>query len=171
MKYKNFENYKEKGLILNIKNTRQPDCLTCGPTSLKMLADYVFKNNNITVKELAVACGTCIETGTIDTGIISGLKHLNISDYEQMLNVVKDDETGKKYLNNALENKNLIILRTLIHGMKHWLLIIGKVDDEYFISDPAGGEYVVDINYILNIWRPRNYDGFQVFLNKINNEK
>lgn len=153
MKIDNCKLFTEK-----LKLIYQPDGISCGPTSLKMVSDYY--GIICSIEELTIAMGTDNKTGTTDVKMKLGLEYLSL-DYEQFSGG-KDISYNKLY--TALKNGNMILLRTLVKGIKHWICCDGYSETKktFNILDPWLGNYELDVNGIENIWSPREYDGFIV---------
>ena len=67
-------------------------------------------------------------------------------------------------LNKTVEEGNVFIMRTLTKGVKHWIVIYGKKDNVFLVADPWLGKIKYDTKQIINIWEPRDFDGFVVYL-------
>lgn len=132
---------------------------TCGPTCVKMVADYLNVDYSH-IDELIELCGCNTRTGTIDTGIKNALDSLGVRNKQNLLH--KDDESAMDFLDSLLENGDIFIMRTLTRGIKHWIIVYGKRGKEYLIADPWLGKITYTRPEILEIWSPRNFDGFLV---------
>lgn len=132
---------------------------TCGPTCVKMVADFLgtgYKD----IDEIIDLCGCNTKTGTIDTGIRNALDSLGIANQQ---NPHRDSvESAMGYLNALLENGDLFIMRTLTKGVKHWIIVYGKRGDRFLVADPWLGKIAYDEDQIVSIWEPRDFDGFLV---------
>lgn len=132
---------------------------TCGPTCVKMVADFLGAGYD-DIDEIIDLCGCNTRTGTVDTGIKNALDSLGITNEQ---NPHRDDaESAMGYLNALLENGDLFIMRTLTKGVKHWIIVYGKKGDRFLVADPWLGKIAYDENQIIGIWEPRNFDGFLV---------
>lgn len=151
LKLKNYQSFTE-----SIKLIKQPDGISCGPTCLKMLAE-LFKIN-ATIEELKIVCGTDTKTGTTDEKMIKGLDYLNF-DWERF--PLGDKQKAFDRLELALQEGNSILFRTLIQGVKHWI-ICDPAKDKFYIVDPWLGEYNLESDKLDEIWKARDYDGFMV---------
>jgi GNAT superfamily N-acetyltransferase/predicted double-glycine peptidase len=149
MKYiKLFEQYK-----LSLLN--QTKDYNCGPTALKMIADYY--KISVSLEELEIIMGSDNITGTTDIKMLKGLEYLSL-DYKQFTSNKQD---SYNMLHLTLKN-NVVLLRTLIKNIKHWICC-DKYDDikkTYHILDPWLGEYTITESELETIWSARNYDGF-----------
>lgn len=132
---------------------------TCGPTCVKMVADFLGAQYG-DIDEIIELCGCNTKTGTVDTGIKNALDSLGI---ENERNPHREDpEEAMGYLNALLENGDIFIMRTLTKGIKHWIIVYGKRNGLFLVADPWLGKITYDQNQIINIWQPRDFDGFLV---------
>lgn len=136
----------------------QPDGYSCGPTCLKMILE-MDQSNGLSIDDIKNIVGTDDIKGTTLEDMIVGLKHLNIRyEYPRLGN----QETAIKYLNDSLAEGNPVILRTLTMGIKHWI-IVDNFDGEYYsIKDPWLGKIKYDVDDIVGIWEPRNFDCLKI---------
>lgn len=140
---------------------QQPNAYTCGPTCVNMVINYCgIMNDTYTFTDLVQLCGCNTSTGTIHTGIENALNAFGISNQR---NTTTGEQSITK-LNDMLDAGNIFIMRTLIYGCKHWLVVYGREHDEYYISDPSCGLYTMHRDDVFNIWQPRDFDGFFVYV-------
>ena len=142
---------------------RQPDGYSCGATSIKIISNIYGIKSNIT--DLKTICGTNPQTGTIDSGIVRGLNFLGLP-YHRTFDIIFNTDQDEIYLNYILYNDFSYVMRTLIHGMKHWVVIVGKSNDYYSTLDPAFGIINYHKSFILEAHKLRDYDGFVVLKEK-----
>lgn len=147
---------KYSKFLENIKHIYQPSDISCGPTCLMMVANYFEIETSI--PELIKTCGTDELTGTTSEKMIKGLNYLNLS-YEQF--PLKNKESSFKKLDDYKNQDYIILFRTLIKGIKHWI-ICDSFKDKFHIIDPWLGEYELTQKELNKIWEPRDYDGFIV---------
>lgn len=140
-----------------LKLVKQTDNISCGPASLKMIADF-FKIST-SLEELKIVMGTDHETGTTDLKMIKGLNYLSL-DWTEFK--VGNSEESYILLKNALKNNNFILFRTLTKGIKHWICCDYIENDKYHILDPWLDEYFLTKKQLNSVWTPRNYDGFMI---------
>jgi GNAT superfamily N-acetyltransferase len=162
MRYlKKFENFhysnSQKSIFEKLNLIEQPDDITCGPTCLKMISDYL--DIKVTIEELKIVCGTDNLSGTTDLKMIKGLDYLNLK-YHQL--PLKDKEKCFNIIDDELNKGNLILFRTLVKGIKHWVVCDELNNEKYTIYDPWLGKYYLDKDELDNIWSPREYDGFVI---------
>jgi hypothetical protein len=144
---------------------RQPDTISCGNTCIKMILDYLGNYNNVSITQIIDICGTNRFHGTRDIEMRAGLEYFNIPHCQ---NITSGDESKQiDYLKTVLKMGNVFFLRTLINGMKHWVIVYGFSGDSYYINDPAQGTKTYTVDRLIEIWKPRAYDGFEIILNKI----
>ncbi len=69
-----------------VKQIRQPDGISCGPTCIKMVGDF-FKGEVASIEDICKSCGTDHITGTPPERMRKGLASLDIKYVEHI-----DDE-------------------------------------------------------------------------------
>jgi len=145
---------------LNIKHYSQPNGISCGPTCIMMAYEALPKTNkkkphsNI---EICDMCGTDSITGTPPERLEKGLDALNMV----YTHYIYSDEPFK-HLKDVLDNGNLPIIRTITHGVPHWIIASGYEDDIFHINDPWQGEIKYTIEQLDNIWVKRDYEFYEV---------
>lgn len=170
--------YNRDGLYVTLQDikdtfphTYQTTCLNCGATSLKILLMYYGSYSHLSIDELSDVMEIDAEFGTTDVRMKIGLNRVNLT-YEQ---IKVDDSNAILYLKNYIKNDRKVLLRTLINGIKHWVVVYDYNDGMFSISDPAFGKYKYSESEVYDIWKPRNFDGFIVYgktpLYKINEIK
>lgn len=150
---KSFNTYLTESLD-NVKliHIQQPDAISCGPTALQMVNKYLGIKTSI--PELGRVMGTDHKSGTTDIKMIKGLEYSGL-DYIQFSPINYDSE-----LENAINNNYLILFRTKIRGVLHWVACDGYYDNAYNILDSWLGQYSLTREELEEIWAPRNHDGF-----------
>ena len=133
----------------------QPDGYSCGATAAKMMLDMYNPVNNLTLEEVKGLFLTNPSTGTTHEGMIHGLDALGVPYTRTFQN-----ETPFETVDAALKLNKLFLMRTSIHGCKHWLLVYGKDRESYLIADPMGRYWVCSKEFMDEIWGCREYDGF-----------
>ena len=143
--FNSFHSYQEQGY-------------TCGPTCVKMVADFLGVSYDH-IDEIIELCDCTSTSGTIDIGMKKALDKLNIPNIQ---NKITDPKNAMSFLDNSLDQKDIFIMRTLTQGIKHWIIVYGKSGEDYLIADPWLGKLKYSRNQILNFWKPRNFDVFLV---------
>lgn len=142
---------------------RQPDGISCGPTCIKMVADF-YRGDIPTIKDICKMCGTDAITGTPPERMRKGLDGLGIKYLEHM-----DEETPYQSLRDAIDNGSVTMLRTLTHGVPHWIVVHSYNDEVFFVNDPWLGQIEYNEDQLEKIWKERNFFFFEVV--KDNDEK
>ena len=149
-----FENVAEPKLELIL----QEDDYTCGNTVLQMLCHYYDIDRDI--ENLINVCGSNAEVGTTGEMMKAGLDTINFA-YEHLKPSNVRNLKRVDYL--VGKRKDFLILRGLVQGVKHWVLLASIKDGKYEIYDPWLGHYTLDRQGVINIWQPRQYEGFVVY--------
>lgn len=102
-------------------------------------------------------CGTDAITGTPPERMRKGLDGLNIKYLEHM-----DEENPYQSLRDAIDNGSVTMLRTLTHGVPHWIVVHSYNDDVFFVNDPWLGQIEYNEDQLEKIWRERNFFFFEV---------
>lgn len=136
---------------------RQPDGYSCGPTAVKMALS--LHGIDLSVEELKPLFLTNPMTGTTHEGMIAGLTQLNVP-YTRTV----DNAEPFGMLDSVLEQNRVFLMRTLISGCKHWVLIYAKYKDEYMVADPMGYFWLMSKEEAVKVWGARDYDGFVIEL-------
>lgn len=172
---------------LTIYCVRQPDGITCGPSSLFSACvsliqkdetrPIVTLNNRDTgpiIKELGNIMGTCMAYGTRHIEMQAGLRYVGLPVIEGVPGVpVLEDKIQPQITvkaRTAIMDRliscladNIILLRTAWYGCKHWVLVVGYENGLFQVMDPAAGCVVtVDTRNLHRFWADRGYDCFVV---------
>ena len=139
-----------------VKYIRQPDGISCGPTCIKMVADF-FRGDIPSIKEICKMCGTDSITGTPPERMRKGLDGLGIEYIEHI-----DEENPYQSLRDTIDNGSVAMLRTLTHGVPHWIVIYSYSGDTFFVNDPWLGEIEYNETQLEKIWKERNFFFFEV---------
>lgn len=142
-------------LINEIYHISQPDGISCGPTCIAMLANFFGIDKEDHIQELCLICGTNPHTGTTDVHMERGLKYLGVTYRKPKQNTIE-------YLKHSLDNGNLLILRTLIYGIKHWIIVYGHNEKGFLVNDPAFGQKIYNDEFVHSIWKARDYFFFEI---------
>ena len=151
--------------MAKIKYIRQPDGFSCGPTCIKMVAEFI-KGNVPSIPEICDLCGTDTRTGTPPEKMIKGLDSLKIQ------YVVHNKEIEPiQSLKNIIDRNHVALLRTITKSVPHWIVAIDYNEDVFIINDPWLGEIEYDYNSLLRIWAPRDYYYFEIITGQKNKLK
>lgn len=134
----------------------QPDDITCGPTSIKMVGDAIGKTNGKSIEDIAAACGTNDQVGTTDVMMQQGMSTLGIPHH---IGKSKDVNELAEYL---ATRQGYIILRTLTQGIKHWIVLYDFSDGQFSAADPWLGDIKYTPDEVLSIWKPRDFYYFEI---------
>lgn len=137
----------------------QPDPITCGNTALCMISNHY--KLQVSIYELKHIMDTTPEYGTTDIHMKRGLDYLNM-DYLQF------KENPFEQLHDCLNKGGFVLLRCLVQDIKHWLVCSHIEDGKYYILDSWLGESLYTYEELVDVWKPRDYDGFCVYgVNKV----
>ena len=142
-----------------VKQIRQPDGISCGPTCIKMVGDF-FKGEVASIEDICKSCGTDHITGTPPERMRKGLASLDIKYVEHM-----DDENPYQSLRDAIDRGSVTMLRTLTHRVPHWIVVHSYNEESpniFYVNDPWLGQLEYNEKQLEEIWRERNYFFFEV---------
>lgn len=132
---------------------------TCGPTCLKTILNY-FGNSQLELSTIIDYTGCNEFTGTVGSGIENALQKLNI---KFIRNPHKTNFNKSIELLNQIEStEQLFLMRTLMNNVKHWMVVYGKHNNMYLVSDPWLGLKKYNTDTLKSIWEPRLFDGFLI---------
>jgi GNAT superfamily N-acetyltransferase len=137
-----------------LKPLSQPNGYTCGPTCVKIFCDAIGAHTGLSVMDIAKRSGTNPRTGTTDVTMEKGLRSLKLA-------WARPRETTTDYLRHSIANGNVIFLRTLMHGFKHWILLDGYSDGKFDVMCPSRGRDRFTDSYVHSIWSARDFDFFE----------
>jgi hypothetical protein len=133
---------------------------TCGPTCVEMVSKFLNVDYG-DVDDISELCGCNTTTGTIDVGMKNALSKLGISNKQNIH--TSNTKEAMSYLNDIFKTGNKVfIMRTLTRGIKHWIIVYGKKGNTFLVADPWLGKITYSTKEIVDIWKPRNFDGFEV---------
>jgi len=153
----------------NLENVyyRQPDGYSCGATCIKMVS-LIYNTLSLDIDEFKSVCGTNPSTGTIETGIIAGLNKIHLP-YQRTFDLILNREQDEIFLNSILKQKFVYIMRTLLYGIKHWILVYDQIELDYYLClDPSAGIVNYHKDFILKAHELRQFDGFQILKTRKN---
>jgi ATP-binding cassette subfamily B protein len=124
---------------MNFPFYKQSNKIDCGPTCLRMIAEYYGKN--YTVEELYNYC-EITEVGVSLKGISNAAERIGF----QTLSVSITYNQFKK-----------VPLPCIIHwNLAHFVVVFKIKNDIIYISDPAFGQYFINNSKFLKIWTVNN---------------
>lgn len=151
---------------ITIRHKYQPTGNTCGPTCIYMALNYIInKPNDLpfdihilhTVDEIAEACGTDWVVGTPPDRMEKGFKKYDLK-YIEYIHSPQPYELLKKIIDSG----NIPIVRTITHGVPHWIIVNGYDDNIYYVLDPSSGEIKYTQEQLDHIWSKRQYQFFEI---------
>lgn len=144
-------------LIPGFEVLRQPDGITCGPTSAVMAIDWL---NGVrpNVFDMADAMGTDAITGTTDVRMARGLDMHGVR-WSRRLESEEDPVRALKQV--IAGGKAVVALRTLSLG-KHWVLAYASTRAGVLIACPATGIKFWSDEICRRHWGARDYHSFTI---------
>jgi ABC-type bacteriocin/lantibiotic exporter with double-glycine peptidase domain len=136
----------------------QPDGISCGPTCIKMVGDF-FKEDIPSIKEICSMCETDSVIGTPPERMRKGMDKLNLK-YVEHINEINPYQS----LRDSIDRGSVNLVRTITHGVPHWILIYSYEKDTFHINDPWLGQFSYNETELKNIWEIREYYYFEVTL-------
>lgn len=127
----------------------------CGPTCIKMVANALGVGRQLTLDDIIQVCGSDPTTGTDDKKMEKGLAAAGVPFQVGGARTAED-------LATSLNAGNLIILRTLTRGIKHWIVLYRFDGQRFLAQDPWLGPLSYTPEEVVNIWKPRDYFYFEV---------
>ncbi len=150
-----FLNQQKSLLTTPIPHLFQPDGLSCGPTCVKMVADYLNKEKNISIENISEFIKLDHLTGTTPDKLHLALQKMKVNFSEP----TEENRNLSYLINKVIKNKKVAIVRTLTKGIKHWILVCGynPETDMFVINDPWLGKINYTSEQLINVWSPRDY--------------
>lgn len=147
-----------KILLEEFQHISQPTGHSCGPTCMKMVHDY-FIGDVFQIDEICEACGTDWVVGTPPDRLITGLDYMGI-DYEHHISM----DSPYDFLRNVFSKNNIAIVRTITHGVPHWIVVRGWDDNKgvFIVNDPWLGPQEYTEEELEEVWVPRDYEFFEI---------
>lgn len=155
-------------MMTTIKYEKQPTGNSCGPTCIYMALLYLANKDNdlpfdieikYKISDIIELCETDWVVGTPPERMEKGMKALNVK-YVEYFSPKRPYELIKQ----IVEQENVPILRTITHGVPHWIIVKGFDDDFFYILDPWLGEIKYTTQQLDNIWSVRDYQLFELYL-------
>lgn len=148
-------------MIKNIKYYTQPTNISCGPTCIKMVYDsQPLNEKEYSIMDICELCGTDSIVGTPPDRMELGMKALGMTYVEHIGN-----DNPFTHLHSVLESGNIPVIRTITHGIPHWIIAKSFDGKKYEILDPALGEIKYTEAQLKKVWNPRNYQFFEIIVN------
>lgn len=157
---------------IKIKHHYQPTGNTCGPTCLYMVHEYLQNYPNdlpftvqvkTTIHDIEHMCGTDWVVGTPPDRMEKGMIALHMK-YVEYIHSPRPYDLLKRVLNSG----NLAIVRTITKsGIPHWILIDSCSPTLYNVLDPAQGKIQYYQPELDEVWKPRQYQFFEVIVPEI----
>lgn len=145
---------------------RQPNAYTCGPTALRMVMDQLGFRPELTITQLSRQMGCNPQTGTTEVEMARGLAVCGLSNTHPGIGFQPSQEEALDHLRAEIgEHRQLVLLRTLIRGCKHWVLVhafSGEGDDCFHVACPSLGAQEWSGDELHDAWAARDYDHFCV---------
>jgi Peptidase_C39 like family len=136
---------------------------TCGPCSIRMVANILEFRPDMQEKELAIASGANPKTGTTEVEMAKGLNALLL----EWTRPSKASMGGEplEHLREAIADGKVVLLRTMLPGgMKHWVVVHGydRQNDVFLVTCAGMGGVVWKSAILHQMWKQRDYDHFLV---------
>ncbi len=154
---------------MTIDLIKQPTGNSCGPTCLKMIHShidmkYIYNEgyNRPSIEKICDLCGTDWVVGTPPERMEKGMKALGL-DYIEYVNIPNPYHFIIQILESEL--RNIPLLRTITKGVPHWIIVTEVINGEFKINDPWQGNITYTEEELDAVWKPRNYQMFEVFRN------
>lgn len=146
------------GSSLQVPFIQQPNPYTCGPTCIAIIASAVrAPSRKLPPSVIGEFAGTNPKTGTTEVEMAAGLTFAGL-DWSRGTARSLADLTRVVMLNN------LVALRTLIHGSKHWVVVhdCNLADDTFSVMCPTAGPSRWSASQLFDRWSARDFDHFVI---------
>ena len=146
--------------MMTIKHYSQPTGNACGPTCIYMARKAMLGDGDgleIPILKISEYCGTDWIVGTPPERMEKGFRALNM-DYIEYIKPPRPYELLKEIIK---ENK-IPIIRTITKNIPHWIICNGYDEVTYDILDPWLGIIKYTEKQLDEIWKPRDYQFFEV---------
>ena len=133
---------------------KQPDGISCGPSCIKMVSDYVNKEN-CDIEELMKVGNVDAKFGAIQYRM------------EKILKYKKLDYTLEKTLNieeliNGLNDNCVYIVMVYLEEIPHWILITKYEFNKFKINDPWLGETRLTDKQLIAYYKNKTVSKFSI---------
>ena len=147
-----------------IKHYYQPTGNSCGPTCIFMVSQHINPSSkmtdnlaNLMIDEISEICGTDWVVGTPPERMVKGFEKYDMKHVEYM-----HSPNPYLLLKNVIDSGNIPIVRTITHGVPHWIIVNGFDKEKYNILDPWLGQIEYTQEELDHIWSPRQYQFFEI---------
>lgn len=140
---------------------RQPNGYTCGPSCLRMVLNHLCFLPDMPLARLSRQMGCNPQTGTTEVEMARGLALCGLSYTRPGLGFGADGVEALDHLRGEIEDGKLVLLRTLMQGTKHWVVVhaFGGEDNDLFeVTCPVLGRETWEGKFLLEGWAARGYD-------------
>lgn len=148
---------------MTIELVNQPTGNSCGPTCLFMIKMKQNTNELISIDDISEMCGTDWIVGTPPDRLEKGLRALNIQYIEY-----KTHYRPYEKLIDLINVGNIGLLRTITKNIPHWIIVddFNVVNEKpiFHIVDPWLGYLNYDMEGLEEIWKPREYQFFEILM-------
>lgn len=140
---------------------RQPNGYTCGSTCVRMLLDYLEFRKDLSINDLSSLMGTNPLTGTTEVEMERGLSEMGLVHARPQGIGLKGKGPALAHLRHVLDQGDAVMLRTLVHGCKHWVVVHGHVPKgNFLVTCPSTGFQTWNPTRLHEAWSAREYDHF-----------
>ena len=134
---------------------RQPDGMTCGPTSIKIVCEHLGAHRDLGVYDIAAVCRTNGRFGTTYEAMCEAVDTLGLT-------WQRPTRPSMEGLRASLAEGNVTMMRTLIGSIPHWVVAYDATDKGIRVSCPSIGRTVIPDGELFKRWEGRYFDGFEV---------
>lgn len=147
--------------LLRLPQRRQTNGYNCGPTCIRIVLDHLEFRSDLSLDELWDIMGTNTKTGTTEIEMERGLRASKLNYLHLSPGSLTNDRVALEYLRSQLDSDQIVFLRTLVYGCKHWVLVHGHVPGrEFLVTCPSMGYTTWSSDYLVESWSARDYDHF-----------
>jgi hypothetical protein len=140
---------------------RQPNGYTCGSTCVRIMLDHLQFRPELSVDRLSPLMGTNPSTGTTEVEMARGLDITGLSHAHPSTAGYSAPGAALAHLRQVIDDGQVVFLRLLMHGYKHWVICHGHDgDDRFLVTCPAQGPQTWNGSRLLGYWSARSFDHF-----------
>ena len=149
--------------LQRLPRVRQPDGYTCGSTCVRIVLNHLEFLPHTSLAELTRMMGTNPVTGTTDVEMGRGLLLAGLSHAHPSTEGLGAQGAALGYLERLLGDGQLVMLRTLMSGCKHWIVVHGcRSDGTFLCMCPSRGAISLPPPQVFACWAARGFDHFSV---------